>query len=154
MTVVAVADTHTVIWYVFADARLSEKAKEAIDGAAEKGLYIGVSAISLAEIVYLIEKQRIAPDTLERLLSVCNDPGKVLAEIPLDSAIVQKMSDIPRTDIPDLPDRIIAATALSMEVAVITRDGKIQMADIETRTRLSGDFGVLRVALLDLAQYV
>jgi PIN domain nuclease of toxin-antitoxin system len=97
LTFVAVADTHTVIWYVFADARLSEKAKEAIDGAAEKGLYIGVSAISLAEIVYLIEKQRIAPDTLERLLSVCNDPGKVLAEIPLDSAIVQKMSDIPRS---------------------------------------------------------
>ncbi len=56
----------------------------------------------------------------------------MLAEIPLDSAIVQKMSDIPRTDIPDLPDRIIAATALSMEVAVITRDGKIRMADIET----------------------
>jgi PIN domain nuclease of toxin-antitoxin system len=52
----AVADTHTAIWYVYRDDRLSAQAKQCIDDAAEQGTYIGVSVISLIEIVYLIEK--------------------------------------------------------------------------------------------------
>jgi len=37
---------------------LSLKAKNAMDKAAEEGFYVVVSVISLAEIVYLIEKMR------------------------------------------------------------------------------------------------
>ena len=32
---VAVADTHTVIWYLFDDARLSTRARETIESGAE-----------------------------------------------------------------------------------------------------------------------
>ena len=32
--------------------------------------------------------------------------------MPLDENIATNMADIPRDDVPDLPDRIIAATAL------------------------------------------
>jgi len=48
------ADTHTVIWYIFADPRLSSTAKAFIDEAATAGDQLGVSSITLIEIVYLI----------------------------------------------------------------------------------------------------
>ena len=93
---------------------------------------MGVSTISLSEIVYLSEKKRISPDTFKRLLEVCRDPEKVLAEIPLDSGIIEVMPKIPRSEIPDLPDRIVAATALSLSVPVITRDHKIRISQLES----------------------
>jgi PIN domain nuclease of toxin-antitoxin system len=128
----AVADTHTVLWYVFADARISKIAREAIDNAAAEGLYVGVSIISLAEIVYLIEKERISATALDRVLEVCRNPERVLVEVPLDSNIIERMPGIPRTEVPDLPDRLVAATALFLKVPVITRDGLIRAANLET----------------------
>ncbi len=64
----AVADTHAIIWYIFADARLSATARETIESAAAAGDQIAFSSITLAEIVYLSEKGRLAPETLDRLL--------------------------------------------------------------------------------------
>jgi PIN domain nuclease of toxin-antitoxin system len=50
------ADTHTALWYLFNDARLSTTAGDFIDQAAAAGSQMVVSSISLAEIVYLIER--------------------------------------------------------------------------------------------------
>ena len=128
----AVADTHTAIWYLFASPLLSKAAKNAIEKAAEEGLNVGISAISLAEIVYLIEKQRIAPETLKRLIATMANPDGVLVEVPLDSHIVELMFKIPRSDVPDLPDRVVAATGLRFAVPVITRDERIHAANLNT----------------------
>lgn len=132
MKIAAIADTHTAIWYVFADARISKTAREVIDRAAEEGLYVGISTISLAEIVYLVEKGRIPANTLSRVSEVCRNPERVLIEVPLDSSIIELMPGIPRTEVPDLPDRLVAATALFLKVPVITRDGIIRAANLET----------------------
>lgn len=51
----AVVDTHTVLWYIFADKRLSPIARDMIEEAATQGDQIGFSAVTLAEVVYLIE---------------------------------------------------------------------------------------------------
>ena len=128
----AVADTHTAIWYLFASPRLSHAAKNAMDGAAAQGRYVGVSSISLAEIVYLIEKQRIPPDTLQRLVKTLANPNEVLVEVPLDGVIVDFMTQIPRASVPDLPDRVVAATGLRFSVPVISRDRQIQAANLQT----------------------
>lgn len=40
--------------------------------------------------------------------------------------------EIARTDVPDLPDRIIAATAVRLGVPVISRDAKIKGANLAT----------------------
>ncbi len=42
------------------------------------------------------------------------------------------MTRVMRAEVPDLPDRIIAATALHLEVPVISRDRKIQASSLET----------------------
>lgn len=132
MTLAAVADTHSVIWYVFASPLLSSEAKNAFDRAAAEGISVGVSAVSLAEMVYLIEKNRIAQDTLKRLMDALANPDGVLLEVPLDSRIVDLMPKIPRNDVPDFPDRIVAATALFFGVPIITRDARIRAASVAT----------------------
>ena len=57
--IAGVADTHTALWYLFNDAHLSVAAGGFIDQAAAVGSQMVVSSISLAEIVYLIEKNRL-----------------------------------------------------------------------------------------------
>jgi len=63
------------------------------------------------------------------------------------------MRQVDRAQVPDLPDRIIAATALHLGLPLISRDRKIQLADVETiwgcRKFLSGwHRPVSQVALL------
>jgi predicted nucleic acid-binding protein len=49
-----------------------------------------------------------------------------------DCRIVEKMASIPRSQVPDMPDRIIAATALQLMVPVVSRDAKIRALNLET----------------------
>ena len=59
MMIAGVADTHAAIWHLYDDERLSAKAGSYIEQAAAAGNWIVVSAISLAEIIYLLEKNRL-----------------------------------------------------------------------------------------------
>ena len=56
---VAIADTHAILWYLYSDQRLGSAASAFIDKAVEAGDHIGISAITIAEIGYLMEKGRI-----------------------------------------------------------------------------------------------
>jgi PIN domain nuclease of toxin-antitoxin system len=128
----AVADTHTVIWYLYDDPRLSESARTLIEEAASAGDQIGFSTITLAEVVYLSEKGRIQPEALGRVLAALDEPGTVLQELPFDRAVVSAMPTVDRSEVPDLPDRIIASTAQFYQVALISRDRRIRLSAVET----------------------
>jgi PIN domain nuclease of toxin-antitoxin system len=130
--IVAIADTHTVIWYLFSDSRLGAGASEFIDRTIASGDHIGISAISFTEMVYLIEKDRIQANALDDVLAAIADPKNVLQQVRLDDTVAVTMRQIPRHDIPDLPDRIIAATALLLGVPVLSRDGRIRASSIKT----------------------
>jgi PIN domain nuclease of toxin-antitoxin system len=128
----AVADTHAAIWYLFADPRLSASARNAFDRAGSDGRKVLVSSITLAEMVYLVEKCRISQEVYDRLCGALADPEHILAEAPLTSAIVESMRQIPREQVPDLPDRIVAATALYFNVPAISRDSRILASNLTT----------------------
>ncbi len=128
----AVADTHALIWYLFDDRRLSRAAKKWMDDAAKNGEQIGISAISLIEIVYLVEKEKINPETLERLLQPIETGSAALVEIPVTGRIAHRMREVSRDSVPDMPDRIIAATALELSVPIISRDRKIKVSGLKT----------------------
>jgi PIN domain nuclease of toxin-antitoxin system len=57
--IVAVADRHAAVWYLFHNPKLSDGARQTIEAAVNAGDQIGVSSISLVEMVYLSEKGRI-----------------------------------------------------------------------------------------------
>jgi len=127
-----VADTHAALWYVLKNPRLSLTAKSFIEDAASAGLSIAVSAISLAEIVYLVEKKRLPESAYDDLKLVLNDPTRVLKEIQVSAGVVEAMRQVSRESVPDMPDRIIAATGVFLRVPVISRDGLIRASGIKT----------------------
>lgn len=80
--IAAVADTHAAIWYLFCDPRLGKAALAFIEETIVNGDHIGVSAISLAEMMYLVEKSRIPAKALNDLHAALGDPKSVLQHIP------------------------------------------------------------------------
>ena len=130
--IAGVADTHTVLWYLFADVRISVAAKDFIDRASVAHQQIGVSSISLAEVVYLIEKNRLPASAYDAITGALDDPNHVLTEAPFNAAIVRAMRSVPRVEIPEMPDRIVAATALYFGVPVLSRDRRIRTSRIST----------------------
>lgn len=128
----AVADTHALIWYLLANPNLSYTAKQQFDLAAKNKMYIGISTISIVEMIYLMEKERISPKSLTILNEELSTSETVLSLVPLDYKISQTLKRVMRDQIPDMPDRIIAATALFHNVPLISRDKQITLSDIET----------------------
>jgi PIN domain nuclease of toxin-antitoxin system len=130
--IVAIADTHAILWYLFQDTRLSQTAKNFFDTSANNAQEIGISGITLVEMVYLIERSRISPQAFSLLASKLTQNNSLFVEIPIDVRIARALSAIDATQIPDMPDRIIAASALVYKVPVISRDGKIRASSIQT----------------------
>jgi len=42
------------------------------------------------------------------------------------------MRQVPRADVPDMPDRIVAATGVYLGVPVISCDGRIRSSNVHT----------------------
>ena len=125
-----VADTHAVLWYLYNDARLSTQAMTFMDSIDQVGDQIAVSSITLAELVYLIEKNKIPATAFERVLLALEQPNATLVEVPFDRAIAGVMRQLDRSQVPDLPDRIVAATAIACSVPVVSRDRKIRSSSV------------------------
>lgn len=130
--IAGVADTHTALWHLFDDGKLSKSAADFIDQAAAKRQRIAVSVISLAELVYLVEKGRLPPNAYTDLKGALADPGHVLQEVPFTVDIVEAMRLVGREEVPDMPDRIVAATAVYFGVPVLSRDGRIRTSNVKT----------------------
>ncbi|MGI8743829.1 MAG: hypothetical protein ACR2NN_14895 [Bryobacteraceae bacterium] len=71
--IAGVADTHAALWYLLKNPRLSNVAREFMDNAASAGDAIALSAISLAEIVYLVDVPDMPDDMVapRRFISEC-----------------------------------------------------------------------------------
>lgn len=126
------ADTHALIWHLHEPARLSVPARAAFAAAARAGDSIYLGSISLVEIRYLVEKGRIPGTALQRLDAALDDPDGVLEVVLLDRAVAQAPSAIAKDAVPDMPDRIVAATALYLGVPLVTRDRLIRASTITT----------------------
>jgi len=131
--VIALAlDTHSVIWLLHADARLSPVARQQIDEATARGQQIAISSITLVETAYLEEKGRVPAGTLRGLLALLDRPDPLVVEIPVSRQIIAALLTISRETVPDMPDRVIAATAINLGVSLVSRDGKIRDSQVQT----------------------
>jgi PIN domain nuclease of toxin-antitoxin system len=130
--IAGVADTHAALWYLLKNPRLSATARGFFDDAARAGHVIVVSPISLAEIVYLVEKNRLDASAYHDLKTALADPEYVIEEGPFTAEVIEAMWQVPRADVPDMPDRIVAATAVYFGVPVISRDGHIRASSVQT----------------------
>lgn len=125
-----VADTHALVWHVCNRSMLSVAARRALEDATQTGFPIHLSAISLIEITYLVEKGKLPAEVLRRLLGSVDDPAAGLSIASIDRGVVEAVGRVPRDLVPDLPDRVIAATALRLGLPLVTRDAKIRASGI------------------------
>lgn len=127
-----VADTHSVPWSLLQPQKLSANARAAFDQARLAGDPVYVASISMVETCYLEEKGKLQEGTLTRLKNALEGEDSGLVLVPLDLGVAEALGQIPRDAVPDMPDRIIAATALYMNLPLVTRDGKIRASAITT----------------------
>jgi PIN domain nuclease of toxin-antitoxin system len=127
-----VADTHTIVCYLSRDSRLSLAAHAALTVATTGGDLIHIPSICLVELTYLAEKGRLPSAAREALVEALDDPSGPCALVPLDRLVAEALQLVQRTEVPDLPDRIVAATALALRVPLISRDRKIRASQIQT----------------------
>lgn len=116
-----VADTVALVVYL-EKRRLGADSQIIFDSAENSNTIIHIPAIVFAEILYLSEKQRISANlqNVKNLLQANSN----FRESPLTQAIIETAAQI--TDIPELHDRLISATARHLNLELITTDAKIQ----------------------------
>lgn len=71
-----ILDTHTCIWYLARDVRLSQLALQAIRDAVASEDRCYVPSICLVETTYLAEKGRIPESSHRRLLEALDAPNR------------------------------------------------------------------------------
>lgn len=123
-TQAVVADTQIVVWYVLEPSRLSDAARDALEGAVGAQEPIRVCAWSIVEIIYAAEKPSnpITEDDRDAILGVLTDPESPFEVVPVDAAIATKLQDVPRSENADPGDRIIIATAEVLGLPLVSSD--------------------------------
>ena len=117
-----IADTHSLIWRLQDNPRLSPQCRSFFSQADEGKATLVIPTIVLVEMTYLAEKKRITAALVKAALDLLRETRNNYRLAPLDLAVVEALERVPRALVPDMPDRIIAATALSLELPLLSRD--------------------------------
>lgn len=117
-----VLDTHVWLWWMSDDPLL----KPAWRDALEQDTNVGISAISLFEVAWLVEHQRIDLGcALEWWFTQALEGSNVLV-LPITPAIARRAVALPEHH-SDPQDRLIMATALEHEAKLISADAKFKL---------------------------
>lgn len=127
-----VIDTNIVVFYFRDVAKLTKLAENAVDDAVDGGT-VFVPSIVLVELVYLIEKNRVPAEVLDKLRQAFDDDTTAFELADLSRGVADELGNIDRSIVADMPDRIVAATALYLGIPLVTSDGYIRkLTNVET----------------------
>lgn len=102
----------------------SPSGADAIDKAlVAKTLHVSIG--SFLDLRYLVDSGRLSEQVFGDARSI---EGDAFTVVPLDLRVLDKMGAIPRAKVPDPFDRIIAATALTLGLPLVSADEDIQGA--------------------------
>jgi PIN domain nuclease of toxin-antitoxin system len=119
---VIVLDTHALLWMAFEPAKLSVKARRAIEEADR----VGVSAIVFWEVALLSDRRRIdlkvgMNDWTREILALAR-----FEDLPVTADIAVEAATLPMHR--DPADRLIVSTARQNRCPLVTRDKAIHEA--------------------------
>ena len=117
-----VTDTQCLLWYMAEDRRLPRFARPVFKAAEEGRAQILVPSIVLVEAIFLLQRQRIPDSIVTQLMALSETEDANFYVVSLTMEIVRAVGDFGPAAIPDLPDRIIAATARVFDLPLITTD--------------------------------
>ena len=116
-----VADTMAIVLWL-ENRRLPSRVQPTFQQARIGQTTIFVPGIVFAEVLYLHERGRIRTSVADVTGLIATSPG--FQELPLSGSITAAAVVI--TDVPELHDRLIAASGLATGLAVLTNDPVIQ----------------------------
>ena len=126
----AVTDTHGMIWYLANSARLGANASRLFDACDQGQITLFIPSICLVEMIFLQEKGRIPLELKKRFDVELQNGRSGFVVMPLTEEIANAVARISREAVPEMPDRIIAATALHLNVPLISYDLALQKAGL------------------------
>jgi PIN domain nuclease of toxin-antitoxin system len=113
-------DTHVVLWLALEPARISKRARAAIDLARQGGTGVAISAITLLEIARLSSEGQIQLNaSLDTFLS---DVERRFTVLPISGRVCVRAVSFPATYPKDPADKVIGATALEEGISLVTTD--------------------------------
>ncbi len=121
-----VVDTHALVWHFTQDPSLSDRVRSILTNADQGAEGILVPSIVLVEFIYLAERLKIPQDLIRRIVDLVGDPAVGDRMVPLDFEVARTMQSVDRAIVPDLPDRVIAATALVYRHPILTKDSRLK----------------------------
>jgi PIN domain nuclease of toxin-antitoxin system len=119
-----VADTQILIWYVMDPDRLTSAAVAALEAATDAEEPIYVSAHSLVELVYAVEKTTnpVTEHDRRAILDELARDDCPFEVMPVTAEIANQVATVPRGENADPADRIIVATAEVLDLALVSSD--------------------------------
>lgn len=121
-------DTHVVLWLTSDPAKLSGKARAAIEASRKNGDGVAICDITLLELATLASKGRIRLDiSLESFLQEIEARFVVL---PISGRACARAMGLPTAYPKDPADRIIGATALVEGLSLVTADREIHRSKV------------------------
>ena len=120
-------DTHVLIWAISDPGRLSKRAREAVR-EARTNANVAIADFTLWELAWLLEHRRLGvTDSLEGFL---REATEKVAIMPITREIAAVAAHLPSTFPKDPGDRLIAATAISLGVPLVTADEHIRRSQL------------------------
>lgn len=119
------ADSHAIVWHLQGSARLSALAASALTEAeATDGVVVSIATLIDLWYVTQTTKKVTATDLAVLRDLLVFSPAFVLH--PIDVAVVDATTSIPRDLLTDPWDRFIVGTARALAVPLVTRDRAIR----------------------------
>ncbi|SEG45798.1 PIN domain nuclease, a component of toxin-antitoxin system (PIN domain) [Butyrivibrio sp. Su6] len=116
-------DTHTLIWFMFDDTQLSDKALSTIK--TEDKVYVSIASLWEIAIKQSIGKLDIEVTSVE-LADKCSEAGiDILSITPKQLDYISKLPSIHN----DPFDRLIISQAITEGLSIVTKDEKIAKYD-------------------------
>ena len=112
-----VFDTHVLIWYFIGSKRLKRKLKEKIEEARNTGGCLLVPTIVIAEALAIAEKGKVEFDFQDMYQLIKDEP-----EFEIVGFTPEILEEVMHTEIPEIHDRIIVATAKFYRACLLTKD--------------------------------
>jgi len=117
-----VTDTHALVWYLTDDARLSKAARAAFIESDNGTAVMWIPGVVLVKIVYLVERARFPATLITQVLGLVDPPKNNYAIVPLDAGLIRTLQTIDRNSVPEMPDRIVAASAKHLQLQLLSKD--------------------------------
>lgn len=120
-----VVDTQCLVGYLGKDRHLPRAARAGFDSAKQGRAQILVPSIVLVETLFLVQRQRISQAIADELILLSDVSDSAMYVVPLDMSVVRSMQDFGPAAVPEMADRVIAATARSLSLPLLTVDHAI-----------------------------